>query len=299
MRNSFLDATRALLCWLIVGVHVTWFADLHTATWHWIGVWTVSAFVLLSGYCIGNLLLRKKERFDVFLYRRFMRLAPCYFVCLGVAIALRPLTYGLPQEAERELYENSHWWDQILWHVSLIHGLGPGLTPYTLLAPAWSTSLEWMLYLCAVPLLWVLARTPRALTWPAIFAGLILGAFGVSEKFPVPSASPIARIGFFGAGMLLAVRGFSFPEARVPGWLVAEGKKSYATFLCHYPLLNALAAGMPLDRNPWDKALMLYVLGPPLIIFSAAKLHFLVELPFIELGKTLFRPKPNRIFTHR
>ena len=49
----------------------------------------VDVFIILSGFVISLLLLREREPYRTFLWRRFLRLYPVYIVCLVGAVLFK------------------------------------------------------------------------------------------------------------------------------------------------------------------------------------------------------------------
>ena len=131
------------------------------------GEYAVSLFIMLSGLVISKNLLESPQSYGAFLLRRFLRLYPVYLVCLGLGIAARPLQEAVLRHlaitAPPAHVEWVHWdsikgqfWHHLAAHLTLLHGAIPDAwlpwSSSSLLAAAWSLSLEWQFYLVA-PLL--------------------------------------------------------------------------------------------------------------------------------------------------
>ncbi|MEN2785573.1 acyltransferase family protein [Sphingomonas qilianensis] len=182
--------------------------------------YAVQNFMILSGFVITHLLLGKQEAYGPYILRRFMRLFPI----LLVGLVGGWLTYGWLQHGVSALpwaYDPSfrsfvdkynhraeltmaapaaHW----LLHLTMLHGLVPEeVLPqvgHSILAPAWSISLEWQFYLLAPLIVYAITRRWG---WPvlalAVLAGLavarsrILGTFDYAF---LGHASPFFAIGF-------------------------------------------------------------------------------------------------------
>lgn len=100
-RNLGLDLIRALAILLVLISHFgDIFASFYGATPpHYVsvsGMFGVELFFVLSGFLIGNLLLRivraepTRRSWLVFMIRRWMRTLPLYFIWLGVLLAIWP-----------------------------------------------------------------------------------------------------------------------------------------------------------------------------------------------------------------
>jgi peptidoglycan/LPS O-acetylase OafA/YrhL len=106
-RNQTLDVIRATLSWIVVVVHAFWFADYRSNILSSAEVYAVDGFIILSGFVITGLLLTKKEPYEVFISRRFMRLFPAFAVCILLVLLIRPYTFGTSEsEFLREASEN-------------------------------------------------------------------------------------------------------------------------------------------------------------------------------------------------
>jgi peptidoglycan/LPS O-acetylase OafA/YrhL len=96
----------------------------------------VDVFMVLSGFVIFELMQSKHEPFTRYVYRRFMRIYPAYFVVLLISTAMLPLalagTEAITPNTERDEYRSqiiiaslgalgSH----MLAHLTLLHGLVP------------------------------------------------------------------------------------------------------------------------------------------------------------------------------
>lgn len=132
----------------------------------------VHVFIIISGFVIAHLLLRKPEPYSLYIGRRFMRLFPVYAVCLLVAILVADLYHvayidsGLSStgamKAERAAEVDRNFLSHLLLHLTLLHSAVPEVVlPYSstaILGPAWSLSLEWQFYLIAPLLMMLIAR---------------------------------------------------------------------------------------------------------------------------------------------
>ena len=168
------------------GILALWVAFSHIFAWtgHWENplpgrlkeVWrtfvsadpAVDTFIILSGFVISFLLHHRHQSYGAFMRGRFFRIYPVYLVCLALGIAssfLVPAIIGAASwkdtiyfewMAEFVKQEQAAFGSHVFWHVTLLNGLLTKdflpLATGTLLAPAWSITLEWQYYLVA-PLL--------------------------------------------------------------------------------------------------------------------------------------------------
>jgi len=158
----------------------------------------VGVFFALSGFVIARLLQRGRERYHVFIARRFLRLYPAYAICVGASIALVEL--GLMPRR----FDEAATWLHVLLHATMLHGAVPdALVPGAsgaFLNPAWSVSVEWQFYL-VVPLFFAAYwRRPAA-----AFVGLVaLSAIAQRLVHPLGlgGASLAANASLFAYGIL-------------------------------------------------------------------------------------------------
>ncbi|MFN2476516.1 MAG: acyltransferase family protein [Chthoniobacterales bacterium] len=214
-----LEGLRAILAWTVVAAHVLicsgWFGPTINgfSLLSQIAEAAVDVFMLLSGFALTRLLIVEKESFRVYIWRRFLRIVPAYWVALAAAIALNNQLAEnlahLPATLDRDgmimvcRLAAARWWIDVPLHLALLHGFAPSSVlpwgPYTFLGAAWSLSLEWQFY-CVAPFALMLAIRNRIgaaviITVAAIstaFAGPIMAAF--SDAF-LP-----AKIAFFVVG---------------------------------------------------------------------------------------------------
>ena len=174
-RVDELDGLRGLLA--------LWVALSHMLAWtgHWenplpgrlSGAWevfisagpAVDTFIILSGFAISFLIHKRKQSYTSFMRGRFFRIYPVYLLCLALGIAttfLVPFILNAASWKETVYFEwirlysdweNSAYGSHVFWHLTLLNGvLTKGMLPGatgTLLAPAWSITLEWQYYLVA------------------------------------------------------------------------------------------------------------------------------------------------------
>jgi peptidoglycan/LPS O-acetylase OafA/YrhL len=167
----------------------------------------VDTFIILSGFAISYLLHTREQTYGQFMIGRFFRIVPVYLVCLLAGWATIQIMPGLiaglnwrdteffvlyvkPVLAAAQAHPVAH----LLAHLSLLFGVIPNNilphAPFTLLAPAWSISLEWQYYLLAPFLAWFAARPIGLLVLGLVSFGDVVyahfwgGAF-LPEKLPL------------------------------------------------------------------------------------------------------------------
>ena len=174
----------------------------------------VETFMILSGFAISFLLHKRHQPYRQFMLGRFFRIYPVYLVCLvlglTVALLLTPFVLHTAQwhgticfEWNRSFSssESSATGLHAFWHLTLLNGLIPKRllsdATGTLLAPAWSISLEWQYYLVA-PFLARFVRSGVGLLFLAILAwlGLRLGDVWANPHVAfLPAQLPLFLIG--------------------------------------------------------------------------------------------------------
>jgi peptidoglycan/LPS O-acetylase OafA/YrhL len=187
-----LEGLRGLLSWWVVISHALLLSGYSVETlgrgWRLFahGDQAVDVFIILSGFVIHKLWHDSREPYPIFIARRFLRLWPCFMVCLLAALALRPCfasalagpPLGDPAVHAQALanwaHEEAHFGAHLAAHVTMLHGaipetILPGAS-IALLAQAWSISLEWQFYLVA-PLLFAGLNRGRSTAW-VLFAAV-------------------------------------------------------------------------------------------------------------------------------
>lgn len=174
-RVDELDGLRGLLAlWVAVSHMLAW-------TGHWenplpgrlAGPWevfvsadpAVSTFIILSGFAISFLIHHRHQSYVSFMRGRVFRIYPVYLFCLALGIGTSFLVPSILAAAswKQTIYfewlqmfsdwEKSAFAKHVFWHLTLLNGVLtksylPGANG-TLLAPAWSITLEWQYYLVA------------------------------------------------------------------------------------------------------------------------------------------------------
>ncbi len=151
----------------------------------------VDTFIILSGFAITYMLNARQQTYAQFMAGRFFRIYPVYLVCLAagfITTYLMPFVVnsaGWHDDEYFNLYVRpvldsalAHPMIHFVSHLTLLFGVIPEKilpgTTATLLAPAWSISLEWQYYLLA-PFLAGFVRRPAGI--------LALGVVGCGGLF--------------------------------------------------------------------------------------------------------------------
>jgi|SRR5580693_2750242 peptidoglycan/LPS O-acetylase OafA/YrhL len=303
-RNHTLDVLRGFLSWTVVMVHVAWVSGIQGQTQHDIGVMAVEGFIVLSGFVITQLILTKRETYGTFILRRFMRLFPIFAVCIVISLAVRPITLGAiqsPSQPILEASENRFFWEHILAHLTMLHGIIPSrwlpMSQYAFLVPAWSISLEFQLYLVAPLLIWWLSRSGlRGTLFVLISSALCLFnpvSLRIGQIWAGSGAFLPQKFVFFLIGSLIYLFSTKGPHKTTVyqywPWFVRLGEVSYSTYLIHYPVLAVVTRFVPRDWSHIEKGVVTFAVSAPIIFILSVILYRYVERPGIELGKRLSR----------
>jgi peptidoglycan/LPS O-acetylase OafA/YrhL len=132
-----------------------------------LGDWGVDVFFLLSGYLLCDYFWRKDRRPSVreFYVRRFFRIAPLYYVVVGIVF----LFY-----AEHSQLFSGPGLEQVIANATFTQWLTPGTASnLNVDGSLWTLTIEMLLYLTMPFLAWVIGRWP---IWGTVgLAGLGLG----------------------------------------------------------------------------------------------------------------------------
>jgi peptidoglycan/LPS O-acetylase OafA/YrhL len=239
MRFPAIDGLRAWLAWTVVAAHIVQATGLDQL-WPAMGLVrelgskSVMVFIMISGFVIAGLLVEKQERWAPFIVRRAMRIYPVYLVGLAAATAVLFLMPGaLARETWLGASDYAPLVNDILGSVSqrpaaeglldltLMQGVVPDgvirSEQFTVLAPAWSLSLEWQFYLVAPFLVTALRRPgPGVAATLACIAAFAAHRAGLLGHFNAPSFLPAAILHFLiGIGTRLAIDRFAGLPASV------------------------------------------------------------------------------------
>ncbi|HEX7820756.1 MAG TPA: acyltransferase [Sphingobium sp.] len=217
-----IDGLRAWMSWWVVCQHLLsycGFSVLYPNIFIRLlsmGGLAVMVFVIISGFVIANLMLVRDEPYRLYIGRRFLRIYPLYFIAVLLALLLRDAYYDIISLApwtdvangQALLAEKQALPQHLLLHATLLHGLVPDIllshASSSILAPAWSLSLEWQFYLLAPLLLKATFDSRLSVQLPTSIL-LLISVVAVNSVTPMkqwnfPSFLPIV-IGFFILGM--------------------------------------------------------------------------------------------------
>src|SRR5689334_14475157 len=125
MRIHELEGLRGLLAMWVFFSHIIAISGYEWASFRQplqavvTGSNAVDVFIILSGFVICMLLDGRRESYGRFVWRRFLRLYPIYFMCLLFAVALN-LVGIMPSEWLR-----TQFLGQVVFHLIMLHGLVP------------------------------------------------------------------------------------------------------------------------------------------------------------------------------
>lgn len=194
MREYFqtMQVVRAVACLAVVFTHVAaleYFFQLHFLPTRAIllaGPGGVDAFFVVSGFIIGATTrtdLGRADRLPGYLFRRFWRIYPVFWVALAAGVAAHvafPIRPG-------ELF-GPGWGENLLGTLALLPD-----SPFVAALPvAWTLSSEVAFYL-SVGLLFLLPRraaAPALLAWGAVVLGLAVAGHRPGNRFAALWASP-------------------------------------------------------------------------------------------------------------
>jgi peptidoglycan/LPS O-acetylase OafA/YrhL len=204
------DALRGYMAWWVVvghALHITGMQDRFLSAFT-AGDHAVNVFVSLSGFVICHLLLERQESYQAYLTRRAFRIFPIYLLALACAIALSgayDFVYQGDWIFEREMRQlraastDANFATYLGLHLTLLHGLVPDtwlpFSASSLLAPAWSLSLEWQFYLIAPLIVGALAR-PRWSRLASFISSALPGSCSRSSCLCIGNTHPYFRCRF-------------------------------------------------------------------------------------------------------
>ena len=194
---SALEGLRGAMCWWVLfghaslafGWHLPLIEQNHLA---------VDVFVILSGFVITRLILRKHEPYGIYITRRAFRIFPLYLVALAVSALLLPVQFAAWEAVATETAANanrlalvetalSNLPAHLAAHIPLTQGVIPNAvmaqSAYTIIGQAWSVSLEWQFYILAPFLVWSLLDWRRLPMSVGLAVLLWLAAPQFSEAF--------------------------------------------------------------------------------------------------------------------
>jgi len=274
-RVDELDGLRGMLAlWVAISHIVCWcgFSLFPLALPHVLrstanGLWqqfsyangAVDTFIILSGFAISFMLHARPQTYGQFMTGRFFRIYPVYLLCLLAGLFTVQLMPFVLQSASwhdadyfstcvRPVLESEQARPKahLLSHFTLLYGLIPNqMLPnaiYSLLAPAWSITLEWQYYLLAPLLAWLVCRPSGLILLGVVCCGSLVyerywsGSF-LLQKLPLflvgigsfqlythaPALRRFAHRPFVFAGLLLAILAVQWHWVALLVWLGVFG----------------------------------------------------------------------------
>lgn len=232
-----LDGLRGYMAWWVVIGHALQLCGLQNVAPAWLmsADHAVNIFVCLSGFVISHLLLERQEPYGTYLKRRAFRIFPIYLFALACALVATQMyefaylsDWVLPREMrpQRLAETQARLGEHLLLHATLLHGMVPDtwlpFSSSSILAPAWSLSLEWQFYLLAPLVVMGLARPglSRMTTLLLLSAAWLIFKRALPLHWMYPSVLPLS-IHFFMLGILSRV---FLPEISSAGpWVLPSG----------------------------------------------------------------------------
>lgn len=171
----------------------------------------VDTFIILSGFAISYMLHARQQTYTKFIIGRFFRIYPVYLVCLAAGFSTIYLMsfvlnsvgwhdneyfklYVRPVLASELAYPTAH----LVSHLTLLFGVIPEkILPggsFTLLAPAWSITLEWQYYLLAPFMAWFARRPAGLLVLGIVSCGNLVFSHFFGGAF-LPAKLPLFLVG--------------------------------------------------------------------------------------------------------
>jgi peptidoglycan/LPS O-acetylase OafA/YrhL len=306
--------------------HPGWVIDRIAAT-IFPGAAAVSLFFVLSGFVLGETLLRSGEQshYHLFIVRRLFRILPALWASVLVAAVIwnelaQPITLA---EIGRHLWLAETWLNIPLWslRVELVNSAllpvmwwlcgklnmsGQLVVLLGLLGlSAHSFGLEGIGYSCTFWLGLMIPELGRELVTRLNGTSaslLLLSAVIVlclSRELALLSGMHIGRlIAIFPSFYIISFLAYG-PDGRLRSFMRSVparylGRVSYSFYLFHYPVLDAISLGMVAQEgrdygtaHALFRQVLLFVLAVPATILVASACYRLIEKPGITLGKIL------------
>lgn len=251
-----LDALRAFAVIAVLVAHYCHFVTPLARTPHW-GRWGVQLFFVLSGFLITAILMRmrsKIERRDLtfktglwhFYGRRYLRLAPIYYLTLIVLVFINP-----------NLREYLWWYMTYLQNFLFVKMGSTDMTPMPALNHFWTLAVEEQFYL-----IWpfLIIFTPRRWLVTVIVAAVCcvmpfkLFMFALGQDISIKVLMP-AQVELLGMGSLLAALHFGSVDgparaARLVRWIFWPGLILFALYTVARYLELVYGEAFPFGDRP-------------------------------------------------
>ena len=215
-RFAAIEGLRGWLAWAVVCYHIASFSGVPENWYRFFkagGLPAVLVFMIVSGFVITHLLIKRPEPYGTYLVRRFMRIFPLFAVtCIaGYYLHVQLLAhdvFGDQQFASdwRSIVASSkmYFWQHVVAHLTMLHGaISNNLLPwsdYAFNSPAWSISVEWQFYLLA-PLILLAPKYPLLACLTVVLIGTGHWLFKGFGSYHQPSFI-FDPIGYFAVGIV-------------------------------------------------------------------------------------------------
>jgi peptidoglycan/LPS O-acetylase OafA/YrhL len=281
-KYEFLDGMRGLASLYVLIHHIVLVAGDKLAGlspwmgWTRHGIWAVSVFIVLSGYCLTLPLVQHDLRlpsWKLYFLRRARRILPPYYAALALAAAAN---WMFPEAYLHAGDNPGTTLGSQAAHLLLYHNLHPDWI-YDLNGAFWSIATEWQIYL-----LFPLLILP---VWRRL--GVVLGLFFSAAlgwslvKLTGQFQAVYYFVGLFGLGQAAAILSRSRPPwlgAPALGWTVGA---LLGTLL----VLGALAPAL-LSRRLWLELNLVGLITAGFILHSALRIAAGTPGPLVRLLET-------------
>jgi peptidoglycan/LPS O-acetylase OafA/YrhL len=169
-RITAFDGVRGYSALWVAIVHLAMLFQLHELYVLPDSKYGLEIFFILSGYVITTLLQRKHETYGVFIFRRFLRLAPAFTIlCIVYLLFAGIIIDSLKMldksnwliQSQVAIYKHSieDWYWHLATHITMTHGFFEQLLKHSskaIIIAGWSMTVEWQYYLAAPALFWMI-----------------------------------------------------------------------------------------------------------------------------------------------
>lgn len=138
--------------------------------------YAVDVFIFLSGLAITIMIMNRRESYQRYITRRFLRIFPVYLFFLIISVLISDFALEVWKQSPEGGYMNArrtqiaynsieYFWPHLYAHLVALHGIIPPRilpdTDYAFLGQAWSISLEWQFYLIAPFIIPIFLNGPK------------------------------------------------------------------------------------------------------------------------------------------
>ncbi|MBW4632725.1 MAG: acyltransferase [Iphinoe sp. HA4291-MV1] len=228
----YLDGLRGLAALYVVFSHL-WELQENNVPSLWLvasnvfryGIFSVSVFIVLSGYCLMLPIVRSQTSYisgsllDYF-KRRSRRILPPYYAALLISIAAG-LIITILVKFHIFSWNDDLWghfsrnftFGDVIYHLLLIHNLTPGDKLFHINGPMWSVATEWQIYF-----IFPLMLLPIWRRLGLFFVVIIAFFLGLIPNYLLHGLIDLAHpwyLGLFALGMAAADIGFSQKQSLI------------------------------------------------------------------------------------